>query len=555
MNRFVLIISFILVAKASLGTHPDCDTILYPSATNTTWFNAGILGPLKPGYTLCLAPGKYYQLRLDSVSGHPESPVVVKPLIDSITIESDAHYGIRLGNSRHVKIEGSPLTDNYGLIIRNIQGMGINIDDYSTDIEISGVMIDSVSLSGIVAKTDPDCSLRSVRDSFLLQNLFIHHNLIRRTGNEGMYIGHTFYGGYTIHCNGSDTTVLPHLLANVDIYDNVMECCGFDAIQVSCASVNCQIHDNTIRFDSRAESYGQMSGINIGGGTVAHCFNNRIEFGKGMGIEVHGLGNTLIYNNLIINPGYNYKPGLHIQYSKSGIFIGNLYAKTDLLPIHIFNNTIINPKSDGIRQTSDKVRNCRIQNNAIINPGIFNYYQSNNIPTDQAYIFPNETSNSIISNNTTTRDILFPRFRDTINDFRPTSQSPMIDAGISVSDLGLNKDMDDLPRPVNNAYDIGCFEYQGGNAVENLLNEGSPIVIQRIYATNSSINIHFSLKITDKLQFSITGLNGTCIARKATATYRAGDHCVSFDKISLGQSVYLLTVKGLHSAITQKIKN
>lgn len=532
MRITIILLSFFLIISFAKGQHTDCDTILYPSPTLTTWLKAGSLGTLKPGFKVCLAPGKYFQIRIDSLAGNPSGPVKIVPQSDSVTIESGTNYGIRFGKSKNIQLLGSTIPSKYGIIIRDISGMGISVDDLSTDIEIAGVFIDSVSFSGIVAKTNPDCSLTSVRGAFLLKNLFIHDNYIRRTGNEGMYIGHTFYGGYTINCNGHDTVVLPHLLQNVDIYNNLLEECGFDAIQVSCATNGCYIHHNTIRHDSRDESYGQMSGINIGGGTVAECYNNLIENGKGMGIEVHGLGNTLIYNNLIIKPGLNYKPGQHIQYSKSGIFIGELYSKPDLTPIHIFNNTIISPKSDGIRQTSNLVSGCRIQNNAIINPGIYDYYLANNIPTERAYVSSVAESNSIVSNNFCSQDIMSPLFQDTIHNFRLQSGSPLIDAGIDLTAFGIDSDFDDNPRPRFNGYDIGCYEYQNSAGVNEIKNTQNQIRCRFIKSGDGKTALEIKLKTGMNLSVTIYDLSGKTLYRLPEKNYKKGTEIIDLDGFS-----------------------
>ncbi len=52
-------------------------------------------------------------------------------------------------------------------------------------------------------------------------------------------MGQTVY-----HCN--DTVVLPHILKGVKVYNNVLENTGWDAIQVSSATSDCEIYNNLI---------------------------------------------------------------------------------------------------------------------------------------------------------------------------------------------------------------------------------------------------------------------------------------------------------------------
>ena len=71
--------------------------------------------------------------------------------------------------------------------------------------------------SGIYGKDDPDCTFKSTRDKFTQYNTIIHDCFITNTGDEGMYIGSSFYSGETLTCNGKDTLIFPHLLRCKDI--------------------------------------------------------------------------------------------------------------------------------------------------------------------------------------------------------------------------------------------------------------------------------------------------------------------------------------------------
>ena len=141
------------------------------------------------------------------------------------------------------------------------------------------------------AKTDPDCTLTSVRSNFTQYNSVFHDNYISNSGNEGFYIGSSFYSGETINCNGKDTVVLPSVLKGVRVYNNIVKFSGWDGIQVGSAVSDCLIFNNLVMYDS-GRVHWQMSGFMIGGGDQCDCYNNYIYKGKGDAIESLGSGIT-----------------------------------------------------------------------------------------------------------------------------------------------------------------------------------------------------------------------------------------------------------------------
>lgn len=86
-----------------------------------------------------------------------------------------------------------------------------------------------------------------------------------------------------------------------------------------------------------------MEGIIIGGGTKCKCYNNIIKDGKGSGINVFGLGDIYIFNNLIVNMGLSSKmsAGQPDNHHPIGIF-----ATTELLFRALHSILLIIPLSD-----------------------------------------------------------------------------------------------------------------------------------------------------------------------------------------------------------------
>lgn len=464
----ILILLFSLVTHLK-GQNQECDTILYPNANSATVLN-GLLSNIKPGSTICLEAGNYYQMRFDNINGDSLSPIIIKPKNEKVTIVSDAHYGVRFGMCSNLMLIGNNSDSvDYNIYISKIKGNAISVDERSTDITISGVEVYDVAICGVTAKTDPDCSFSTVRDSFLLKNLTIENCKFVKTGTEGLYIGNSFFSGYTIHCNGKDTVVLPHLLSNITIRNNCFDSTGYDGIQITSALLGCRIYGNQIFHDSQVERYGQMSGIIIGGGSLAECYNNFIADGKGIGIEVHGTGGTRIYNNIIVNTGLNYHPGEHGSYGKSGIMIMyNLY-NPKLLPYTIVSNTIVSPKTEGIRFSNINSSNNIIKNNLIVNPGAFALFTQQGFPYSTSFVNFNINVSSDVSNNSFLINSDSAGFINSVsNDFRLLPTSTVIDAGQDLTHLGINFDYSNKPRPSGRNFDIGAFEYYPEQSTEQL---------------------------------------------------------------------------------------
>ena len=242
---------------------------------------------------------------------------------------------------------------------------------------------------------------------------------------EGFYLGNTFYLGKTIQYHGKDTTVFPHLLRGVQVYHNRVEYTAWDAIQVSSADSGCFIHDNNIFHDSEAGYTNQMSGILDGGGSNCDCYNNIIQDGKGDGIDIFSLGNQKIYNNLIMNPGKYFVPDQNYSpYQKHGIYIGQ-YLTIPGSTYTIAYNTILSPKTYGIRIANYISNPNLVTNNIIVNPGGYS------IEGEKSYISTINTSIHVTDvNNLKNREYIPLQFLDPLTgnfDLKPSS--PAVNAG------------------------------------------------------------------------------------------------------------------------------
>jgi hypothetical protein len=452
---FLLLLGFIQAESSSAQRK---SLIIEPSV-NLVDGSVAPYNALTGGDTVFFRGGNHDYLLIRNLSGEPGNPLIFMNYQGTVIIDTDHHFGVSIENCSHFRFTGTGLPDVfYGFRIQRVNaGGGFGVGHESSDFEIDHVYIANVPIGGLYAKTDPDCSFSNTRDKFTQFNTIIHDNYIANVGNEGMYVGNTKFFGQVVQCNGTDTLLLPSLLDGVHIYNNILSFTGWDGIQVSSASSNCNIYDNFIMYDSELEKFGQMSGILIGGGSKCDCFNNFITDGKGNGIESHGLGGYRIFNNLIVNAGKTFKPDDTLQ-MKYGIYLSDVSVRPDS-SFHILFNDILNPKSDGIRYNSILSKNNKIFSNVIINPGNFDYYEHGNFTfkgIDSYVMVPDPSSDVTLKNNYFARNDEHAGFAKTNYSLLPGS--PLIDSG-SQENLKINFDFYHHNRPYNNFYDIGAFEY------------------------------------------------------------------------------------------------
>ncbi len=401
---------------------------------------------ISPGDTIRLLPGTRPFIILKNLNGTDESPIVICNGNGDVIIDSDHYFGISIRKSSHIKLTGKGYPHaTYGIKIYNRTGSGLSIGDYTTFFEIECIEVGYSQFAGIVAKTEPFCGFD--RSSFIQENTFIHDCWVHHCGTEGMYIGSSFYKGQVIQCDSVPATVLPPLLKNVEVYNNLIEYSGWDGIQVSSA-INARIHHNIIRYDSQEMADWQMNGIILGEGSTGHIYNNEISDGEGSGIFSNGLGDIFIYNNKIIRPGKNNQKASG-QY---GIYLDEKSAITGMY-FYVFNNLVLNPKLEGIRLLSyyGKKKN-KILNNILIKEDFQPFQEEVNLIN---IIGEKVTTGS----NFITSDIALLQFRDpSCDNYQLEPGSLLIDAGQQIAFIGQLTDFNNKPRNQGYGIDIGPYE-------------------------------------------------------------------------------------------------
>jgi len=486
---------------------------------------------VQPGDTIFLEAGIRNKLLIRNFTGSAQKPITFINKAGIVNISTDDYYGISISNCRYFRFSGmGTSSDYYGIqITKVLVGAGMGISSMSSDIEIDHILIKNCLTAGIYAKTDPTCTNNVSRETFTQFNTIIHDNYISNVGNEGMYIGSSFYSGMTINCNGKDSIVMPPILDGVKIYNNIVKSTGWDGIQVSSASKNCQIYNDSIINDSQAEVSSQMSGIIMGGGSKCDCFNNFISDGKGDGIENHGLGGTNIYNNIIVNAGISYYPNDPTK-MKHGIFISDVSVMKDSSFNIIFNN-IINAKTDGIRFQSINSKNNLIASNLIFHSGTYNIPSLN----DNYVVIPNALSDVLLKNNFFTKNIQDAGI--SLTDYTILPGSPLIKKAY-FNNMGVQFDFKYTPRPTGVISDIGAIMHDAGiDTLSSLSNESA------LLFPNPAINlltIRCLSLTTGMIEFLVYNLTGELVLQQARQIYTPGvqEFQVTVDKLASGVFIY-----------------
>ena len=367
-----------------------------------------------------------------------------------IVQNTDRPYVIKLGNCSFVRFTGTGNnTIKYGIKAVGSRGSGLALDDKSTNYEIDHIEIANTGFAGIMAKTDPRCDLSTNLGNFTQYQTILHDNYIHNSGGEGFYVGHSFHKGYQTTCNGQHDTLFPNELKGVRIYNNLVDSSHWDGIQVGCATRDCEIFGNRITNYGVVSLNGQNSGIQISEGTTGKCYNNYIANGTGNGISILGTDNNSFFNNVIINPGLNFYPTdntLRVY----GIFCDDRTTVSGR-SFNFYNNTIIHPKTDGIRFYSAMSKSNTFYNNLIAEPGSLGRYSSSSL--QNSFINTGSSTSVLLSNNYYDSIMSEMHFVDTLhNNYRLLSSSPAIDYGIIF-------DFDNNTRPAGNGFDAGAFEY------------------------------------------------------------------------------------------------
>lgn len=420
----------------------DCSSCAYVVPPGVTIVDGAALG-LKPGDVIGLDAGtQYHSLHFKNIIGTLDNPIIIRNCGGVVTIDGTGNgYSIKTSKSAYFRITGGDVKNFYGIVVRSGH-MGVQLGGLSTHFEVDHLEIGNSGFAGIMAKTDPGCDEATWRGNFIMKGVSLHHTYIHDTGGEGIYAGNSFFMGMNTPCG----VKLPHEIHYIRIFGNIVRNSGWEAIQLGCATKGASIHANVIENYGLANVKVQNNGIQIGTGTGGLCYNNLIKRGMGNGIIVLGLGDNVVYNNVIDHAG------------NFGIFCDERYTTGS--GFKFINNTILSPKSDGIRLYADNVAMNVIVNNIVSNPGSYYTYAYPRTPDDAFIYLLNDRVKLHASNNYFSVDESVTQLLNAAgSDYSLAGEVPVIDRGADISAYHIRTDFNYKPRLKGLGYDIGAVEH------------------------------------------------------------------------------------------------
>lgn len=454
--KVILFLFLLLNSSKTLSQDCNCDHTI---TLDQEIIDGSKLG-ISPGDTICIEAGKREYLWFENFEGTQDQPLVFINCGGQVVISNTTKWGISISNSKYFKILGTgDPAYKYGIKIDGVATVGVSFNRLTTDFEAGYIEVNKSLGVGCSAKTDPECDKPETwRGNFVMRNVDIHHFYVhdagtKEAGGEGFYIGHSFFNGIDKPCG----KLYPHNIENIKVHDNIIENIAWDGMQVSCAISGTEVYNNSIKNYGLLKNGAQQAGLVVGGGSKGKFYNNTIDNGTGAGMSVFGQGDVYVFNNMISNIGQN------------GIFIDDRTTASGL-GFHVYNNTVVNAKLNGITVYSALSTDNTFYNNLIVNPGNQTVFVSN---PKKAFIYLENMPGKVVdfdsANNFFSKDVASVKFAEPANlNFHLQKTSPVIDKGRDLSSLGVTFDLDYFKRSYGKAFDPGAYEFGASVSVPQL---------------------------------------------------------------------------------------
>lgn len=383
---------------------------------------------LAPGDTVIISPSRTTIIKLNYIVGSPGSWITfTNPSNAKITITSpEGDYGsMRIYNSRYVRLLGNNYSsETYG--IKLVGGNGCLAVVNTRDVEAAYIEMTGSKYTGIgmgQCWAPWTCTEE-------MENVSFHDNYIHDVGTEGMYLGK------------SSRAVAPKFV-DIQVYNNIIENCGWDGLQVGqTLGDNNNVYNNIIRNTGIGGSYvycgnlgyetdetcpGQWFGIIVNPEHYnVNVYQNYIQNSYYTGIAIHSDadGPVFIHDNVVWDAGGN------------GVGVGSSVGSSEVI-----NNTIISSGARGIEtdggDTTGEIR--------------YNLLVANVSGINSSYSIQNDNR---VQSSTSTEYFV----NAAGGNFRLTIQSPARDAGVGSGYSTV--DYDGYTRPYGDTDpDIGAFEF------------------------------------------------------------------------------------------------
>jgi len=270
------------------------------------------------------------------------------------------------------------------------------------------------------------------RFAHFLENVEIYDNLLEDTGWDGIQVN-LVHSGAKIYNN----TIIGYGTAKVYAQNQGMSIGGTKG----------KVYNNKIIQKPAYTTSNQMGISIIDLLTDTYFFNNVIVGSGKYGIWMHI---RMTDEHLDLSKAYHFVNNTIIKPGGSGTFfmtgVPGGEGVRDYIKSIFYNNLIVDPgynyENSGFWKTADEA---------------FIDFNS-----------PQERDKAVKSNNLFSRNMTTIKFVDPSNhNYNIKEGSPVIDKGKDVAGMGISFDMNGNKRPLGNAFDIGAYEYTSGGGASN----------------------------------------------------------------------------------------
>ena len=394
-----------------------CDYTVEPGVTRVD--GNGNFAKVKPGQTICMAPGGRGPVTFVNLNGVSGAPIVLRNADGVVTISgTEASAGIVLTESTYVRISGagasqrcgaeySQTSQDCGIVIFNtLKGIeaSVYIDHVEIDhVEIHNTLPIGVSASGIHVSDSPG-------NNRIADGVFVHHTYIHDIQRDGVSVGDDEIPGGPVAFR----------LKNVELSYNFIQNMGWNGISIKHATEQVRAHHNYIDTTGVLRRQDQGNGILLVD-SVGDYHSNRISQSGASGIRSFGgQSGQKMYNNIVVGSA---EWGMHLS----------------TIEMRLYNNTLANNAVGGV---SLRDGGGSIFDNIIVGS-------------------PDEIRESDLteSGNNVTGEITDAGFTNFPSNLMLRADSPAVDAGRS-DGMFPPTDIRGVARPQGVKTDVGAYEFE-----------------------------------------------------------------------------------------------
>ena len=456
------------------------------------------------GDSVLVLQGNYVGFDLRT-NGNQNSPIVFRAIENNVVIyqrNSVTPDGINIENTSWIIIDGFEVIDQPRAGIRAV------VSDFIT---IKNNYCHDNFRWGIFTGFTDDLTLENNTCSYSEDE----HGIYVSNSNNRPIIrnNHSFNNnGCGIHMNGDISMGGDGIISNAVVEGNIL-------------------HDN---------GYGGGSAINMDGVQNSEIFNNLIYNNHATGIAMYQIDggdaskNNNIYNNTIIQPS----DGRWCIISVDGSTGNNLYNNI-LINNHSFRGSIAIDAASANDFVSDY--------NILVNR--FSDDDGNSNMTLTQWQLLGYDLHSMIAD---PEEQIFVDYLN--NNFHLLQSAQAVDAGTNLVLPTVFEDLDNISRPQGSAFDIGCYEFSNATSIEKE-NIPESIHLFQNYSNpfNPTTKIRFRIADFEFVNLIIYDILGNEVAILVNEEKQPAEYLVEFDVTKLSSGIYFYQLQAGSFAQTKSM--